>query len=183
MPKNSGCNSCTNATCQHSLSSLGISGCVECENGVLVLDCTLAPSWKLGCNRCDVIISIFKGATKITVDSKFIIFLFNFVIYVIPKNAGKQCECGAQLVNVVYKSDKTKFKDGCEEKIGCVFCSQEFTHLVEKHRAITSRPANARGGRGGGRGGNKSGGRGGGASRGRPKQPKDKMAHLAAYFV
>lgn len=97
-----------------------------------------------------------------------------------------KCDCGAQFVNVVYKSDKTKFKDGSEEKSGCVFCSTEFSHLVEKHRAVASRPVNLRGGRGGGRGGSK-GGRGGGtasgSSRGRPRQPKDKMAQLAAYFV
>lgn len=56
--------------------------------------------------------------------------------------------------------------------------------MVEKHRAVASRPVNIRGGRGGrgtGRGGNKSGrGRGG---RGGARQPKDKMAQLAAYFV
>lgn len=163
MPRNSGCNSCTHPSCQHSLYSLGISSCVECENGVLVLDCTSSPSsWKLGCNRCDVIISIFKGATKITVDSN-------------------RCDCGAQLVNVLYKSEKSKFKDNSEEKTGCIFCSQDFTHLVEKHRAISTRPAqvNIRG-----RGNNNSTGRGKGRStRGRPKQPKDKMAQLAAYFV
>ncbi|XP_055388808.1 DNA topoisomerase 3-beta [Condylostylus longicornis] len=161
MPRNSGCNSCTHPTCQHSLNSLGISSCVECENGILVLDCTSSPSsWKLGCNRCDVIINIFKGATKITVDDK-------------------RCDCGAQLVNVLYKSEKSKFKDNAEEKTGCIFCSQEFSHLVEKHRAITARPAqvNSRGSRGGGgRGGKSRSTRGG-----RPKQ--DKMAHLAAYFV
>lgn len=70
MPKNAGCNSCTHPTCSHSLNTLGISSCVECEQGVLVLDCTLAPSWKIGCNRCDVIINCFKGATKITVEGK-----------------------------------------------------------------------------------------------------------------
>lgn len=95
-------------------------------------------------------------------------------------------DCGAQTVKVLYKSDKTKFKDGSEEKSGCIFCSADFTHLVEKHRAVASRPVNIRGGRGGrgggrgaksGRGGGR-GGRGGGA-----RQPKDKMAQLAAYFV
>lgn len=68
--------------------------------------------------------------------------------------------------------------------------------LIEKHRAISSRPAHAsmRGGRGGGggsaavstrggaggvAGGAAIGGRGGG----RGRAPKDKMAQLAAYFV
>lgn len=95
-------------------------------------------------------------------------------------------------MTVVYKSDQTKFKDGTEEKSGCLFCSPDFIPLVEKHRAISSRPAHAssRGrGRGGGMGGdpavgtgNTRGSVGGGrGSRGRPA--KDKMAQLAAYFV
>lgn len=70
MPKFGGCNTCTHPTCPHSLNTLGISSCVECETGVLVLDSTLSPTWKLGCNRCDVIINCFKGATKITVEGK-----------------------------------------------------------------------------------------------------------------
>uniref|UniRef100_A0A1A9ZLV4 DNA topoisomerase n=1 Tax=Glossina pallidipes TaxID=7398 RepID=A0A1A9ZLV4_GLOPL len=174
MPKNAGCNSCTHPTCPHSLNSLGISGCVECEHGILVLDCTITPSWKLVCNRCDVIINCFKGATKVTVEAE-----------------DKCNECGAQLVSVVYKSDKTKFKDSSEEKTGCIFCSSDFSHLVEKHRAVPSRPVNirgnsggtgiGRGGRGGGRG-NKGRGSGRG-SRGGTRPPKDKMAELAAYFV
>lgn len=72
--------------------------------------------------------------------------------------------------------------------------------LIEKHRAISSRPAHAsmRGGRGGGggsaamstRGGAGGGGGGtaggaviGGRGGGRGRAPKDKMAQLAAYFV
>ncbi|XP_013107486.1 DNA topoisomerase 3-beta [Stomoxys calcitrans] len=167
MPKNAGCNSCTHPTCPHSQNTLGISGCVECDPGVLVLDCTLAPSWKFGCNRCDVIINCFKGATKVTVEDD------------------KCSECGAQTVNVVYKSDKTKFKDGSEEKSGCIFCSTDFANLVEKHRAVASRPVNIRsGGRGGTRGGRGGKtGRGGGRGRGGARQPKDKMAQLDAYFV
>lgn len=101
-------------------------------------------------------------------------------------------ECDAQLVNVVYKSDQTKFKDGSDEKSGCVFCSPDFMPLVEKHRAIATRPAqlSIRGGRGGRgiapmaatRGGLPgAGGNSGRGNRGRP--PKDKMAQLAAYFV
>lgn len=96
-------------------------------------------------------------------------------------------------MTVIYKSDQTKFKDGSDEKMGCVFCTADFMPLIEKHRAISSRPAHAsmRGARGGGgsaamstrggvAGGAAIGGRGGG---GRGRAPKDKMALLAAYFV
>lgn len=168
MPNSSGCNTCTHPTCANSLNALGISMCDECDRGVLVLDCVSAPKkYKLCCNSCDVIINVFNKATKVTV------------------NDSKKCdECEAQLVTVVYKEDQTKFKDGTTEKTGCLFCTADFIPLVEKHRAVFTRPAqaSARGARGGRRGMPAT--RGAPTGRGgKGKQPKDKMAELAAYFV
>lgn len=171
-----GCNSCAHPTCAHSMNMLGVCACDECDRGVLVLDATSAPKkWKLGCNHCDVLITIFNKATKVTV------------------RENKQCEqCQAQLLTVVYRSDVNKFKDG-EEKTGCIFCTSEFIPLVEKHRAVASKsgPANSvRAARGRPNGNGPVVGaavaRGGGASnRGNRggRAPKDKMAQLAAYFV
>lgn len=155
------------------MNALGVCACDECERGVLVLDATSGPKkWKLGCNQCDVIINIFNKATKVTVHDT------------------KKCdECQAQLLTVVYRSDVTKFKDG-DEKTGCLFCTPEFIPLVEKHRAVASKPMSANSsrpmrGRANGTGADGGSGRGGGTSnrsnRGRPT--KDKMAQLAAYFV
>ncbi|EAT36302.1 AAEL011603-PA [Aedes aegypti] len=161
MPKNSGCNSCPHPTCAHSLSSLGVSSCIECDRGVLVLDCTMSPkSWRLVCNFCDVIINCFDDAVKVNVE-------------------GDSCEeCGAQQVTAIYKAEKTPFKDDVTDKKGCIFCFEDFIPLVEKHKAVEMR--RAQGGRGRGR---SVRGRGGKSSRGRNKPPKDKMAQLAAYFV
>lgn len=55
---------------------------------------------------------------------------------------------------------------------GCVFCTPAFMALVEKHRAVASKPVTTR-----------SRGHTKGRSRGKPRPPKDKMAQLAAYFV
>lgn len=106
-------------------------------------------------------------------------------------------ECQAQLVSVIYKADQTKFKDGTDEKSGCVFCSDYFMPLVEKHRAVAARSIGSggggggRGGRGGGGGGRGGGvvtqnGRGGGGSSGGRGgrgggAPVDKMTLLAQY--
>lgn len=159
-------------TCSNSMNALGVSVCDECDRGVLVLDATSAPKkWKLGCNSCDVIINIFNKASKVTV------------------NENKQCdECQAQLVTVVYKADQSKFKDNAEEKTGCLFCNADFIPLVEKHRAVSTKPIQTTSTRGGrGRGGVSVGNgpsRGGASNRGnRGRPPKDKMAALAAYFV
>lgn len=51
MRKGTGCNSCTHPTCAYSLNTNGVINCAECEYGVLVLDPSSGPKWKLGCNR------------------------------------------------------------------------------------------------------------------------------------
>lgn len=160
MAKNSGCNSCPHPTCAHSLTLLGVSSCIECDRGILVLDCTSSPKWKLVCNFCDVIINCFDDAVKVNVEAE-------------------SCdECGAQQVTAIYKAEKTPFKDDITEKKGCIFCFPDFVPLVEKHKAVEMR--RGQGGRGRGR---SLRGRGGKSGRGRNKPPKDKMAQLAAYFV
>lgn len=155
MRKGAGCNNCTHPTCAYGLNSNGVSSCVECDYGILVLDPSSAPKWKLGCNRCDVIIHLFDDAQKITA-------------------LEQTCECGAQMINVEYRAEKTKFPNDVTEMKGCIFCTDEFSKLVEKHKAVLSKPRynkNIRSSSNRGRG------------RPRPKQPKDKMAQLAAYFV
>ncbi|KAL1129839.1 hypothetical protein AAG570_012783 [Ranatra chinensis] len=155
MKKGLGCNSCPHPNCAHSFTNNGISACVECDCGILVLDPASGPKWKMGCNRCDVIIHLFEDAQKVTVHENV-------------------CDCGAQVVSVEYKPEKTKLPNEATEMHGCVFCCDEFSLLVERHRAVASRPASI----------NKSSrGRGRGRAKGKPRQPKDKMAQLAAYFV
>lgn len=68
--------------------------------------------------------------------------------------------------------ENTKFVDGESKKIGCIFCSSDFSGLVEKRFASAARRGR----------GVRARGRGRGRGRGR-RGPKDKMAQLAAYFV
>ncbi|XP_053691267.1 DNA topoisomerase 3-beta [Sabethes cyaneus] len=161
MAKNSGCNICPHPTCVHSYMNLGVSSCIECDQGILVMDCTMSPkNWKLVCNFCDVIINCFDDAVKINVESD-------------------SCpECGAQLVTVIYKSEKTPFKNNITEMKGCIFCLIEFVPMIEKHKAVELRRNQVMRYRG-----RSVRGRGSKGSRGRYKPPKDKMAQLAAYFV
>jgi len=46
-----GCNECTHPSCPNSLAMTGVSGCVECDSGTLVLDLMSAPKWRIVCNR------------------------------------------------------------------------------------------------------------------------------------
>ncbi len=89
--QDSGCNSCTHPTCPHGQNSHGVSACVECESGVLTLDQASQPKWKLGCNRCDVIVRLFEDAAKVTV-----------------LNEQSCTECDAQTLRVEYKEGKSK---------------------------------------------------------------------------
>ncbi len=130
---------------------------------MLVLDQASAPKWKLGCNRCDVIVRLFEDAAKVTV------------------LADQSCsECDAQALRVEYKEGKSKLADEKITAEGCIFCEANLSALVEKHHAVFMRRRQGAGGGGSAaaRGKGKRGGRG----RGR-KAPKDKMSQLAAYFV
>ncbi|NXA65859.1 TOP3B topoisomerase, partial [Mohoua ochrocephala] len=163
MKKGMGCNECTHPTCQHSLSMLGIGQCVECENGVLVLDSTSGPKWKMACNKCNVIVHFFENAHKVRVSPE-------------------TCDlCEAALVDVDFNKAKSPLPGDETQHSGCVFCDPVFQDLVELKHAAMRHPMH-RGGQG------KRQGRGRGKGRrpgGRlnPKKPKDKMAALAAYFV
>ncbi|XP_051623947.1 DNA topoisomerase 3-beta-1 isoform X3 [Manacus candei] len=163
MKKGMGCNECTHPTCQHSLSMLGIGQCVECENGVLVLDSTSGPKWKMACNKCNVVVHFFENAHKVRVSPE-------------------TCDlCEAGLVDVDFNKAKSPLPGDETQHSGCVFCDPVFQDLVELKHAAMRHPMH-RGGQG------KRQGRGRGKSRrpgGRvnPKKPKDKMAALAAYFV
>uniref|UniRef100_A0A6Q2XS23 DNA topoisomerase n=1 Tax=Esox lucius TaxID=8010 RepID=A0A6Q2XS23_ESOLU len=158
MKKGMGCNECTHPSCQHSLNSLGIAQCVECEAGVLVLDPNSGPKWKMACNKCNVMVHFFEQAHRVQV-------------------ALESCEtCEASLVAVDFNKTRSPLPDGETQHSGCVFCDPVFQDLVELKHATMRHPSMTRGG------GARRGGRGRGRGR-REKKPKDKMAALAAYFV
>lgn len=163
MKKGMGCNECTHPTCQHSLSMLGIGQCVECENGVLVLDSTSGPKWKMACNKCNVIVHFFENAHKVRVSPE-------------------TCElCDAALVDVDFNKAKSPLPGDETQHSGCVFCDPVFQDLVELKHAAMRHPMH-RGGQGKRQGRGRGKGRRPGG-RPNPKKPKDKMAALAAYFV
>ncbi|XP_061881674.1 DNA topoisomerase 3-beta-1 [Entelurus aequoreus] len=158
MRKNVGCNECTHPSCLHSLNALGIGQCVECDSGVLVLDPTSGPKWKMSCNRCNVVVNFFENAHRVQV-------------------AEDVCNaCDASLVMVDFSKACNPLPSDETQHTGCIFCDPIFQDLVEIKHATMRHPMHrgkgARRGRGRGRG-----------RRGPPRKPKDKMDELAAYFV
>lgn len=161
MRKGMGCNECTHPTCQHAFSQNGVAECLECSQGILVLDQSSAPKWRMACNKCNLVINLLEGAYKVILKDD-------------------DCEeCGASIIHVDYGKNKSPLPDGATDCTGCVFCDAIFKPLVEMHHAMAPKMRRSAG-RGGGTG--RGRGRGRGRSRGKNK-PKDKMAQLAAYFV
>uniref|UniRef100_A0A8C2IAG2 DNA topoisomerase n=1 Tax=Cyprinus carpio TaxID=7962 RepID=A0A8C2IAG2_CYPCA len=127
MKKGMGCNECTHPSCQHSLNSLGIGQCVECETGVLVFDPTSGPKWRMACNKCNVVVHFFEQAHKVQVSQ-----------------------------DMDFNKTRSPLTDGETQHTGCAFCDPVFQDLVELKYATMRHPMHraggARRGRGRGRG-------------------------------
>lgn len=160
MHKNSGCNQCTHPTCKHALTQYGISACVECDTGVLVLDPNSAPKWKMSCNVCNVVVTLFENAHSI-------------------KPSEDVCDCGTTLLIVDFNKKDTPLENGETMLTGCLFCDATLSKFVSLKHAVGRHPMHRRGGGAGGRGRGGRGGRGRGGS----KRPKGKMAALDNYFL
>ncbi|KAI9209300.1 DNA topoisomerase 3-beta-1-like protein [Polychytrium aggregatum] len=152
-----GCNACVHPTCRHSLTTTAITSCPdEGCNGVLVLDATSAPRWKMGCNKCNIVSSFNDVVNEITIQDDV-------------------CgDCGARLMTVQFQK-----KEGKDDFTGCVVCDDELDVLLEtkvvRAGRYRGRGRRGRGGRGRGkgrssvnsRGGSNTASRGGGSGRGR----------------
>jgi hypothetical protein len=65
------CTMCPHPTCRHAPARMGVASCPACEVGTLVLDPVSAPSWRLDCSRCNILIYLPKNlhAAKVAADS------------------------------------------------------------------------------------------------------------------
>jgi len=96
MVPGTGCNGCKHPDCQHSLATLGVSSCDDCESGILVLDPASAPNWKLACNnnKCSTVVMLFQHAHRIVVSEDL-------------------CEfCDRFIIDVDFHKEKSPFEDG-----------------------------------------------------------------------
>lgn len=145
------CNQCTHPTCKHSVTSLAVTSCIDCDSGSLIFDPSSGPKWKMACNKCKVIIHFFKDAHRVSVTDA-------------------ECECGSLLMDVEFNKSKTNIKVPRHQ--GCPFCDPIFVPMVTAYglaRKSDDPSMSNRGGRGnrgrGGRGGGRRGGRGRGRGR------------------
>ncbi|CAI2323605.1 unnamed protein product [Caenorhabditis sp. 36 PRJEB53466] len=103
MPESSGCDKCYHPSCSFSMNSTGICTCLQnCEGGIMLLDPQSHPKWRLTCNKCPSVVTLFEGASKVKV------------------NTSKQCgECGAQFIRAELKENKDELRGTFD---GCIFC-------------------------------------------------------------
>lgn len=117
MRKGMGCNECTHPTCVHAMTQNSVSSCVECENGLLILDQASAPKWRIACNKCNVVINLFENAHKITI-------------------ADTSCQdCQSAILDVVFNKNKSPLAGGETEHTGCLFCDAVLRPLVQMKHA------------------------------------------------
>uniref|UniRef100_A0A7E4VYT0 DNA topoisomerase n=1 Tax=Panagrellus redivivus TaxID=6233 RepID=A0A7E4VYT0_PANRE len=149
MKSGVGCNRCTHPTCKHGMMTQSICQCLNaCNNGagVLVLDPQSGPKWRLACNLCPSVITVFDGAARF-------------------KLLDKECnDCGTKTVFAEY-TKKSKLPNEEPTFTGCIFCRKDelgalinFDHA--QMREDIGRIQSTRGFRGRGRGRGRGGGRG-----------------------
>lgn len=150
MNKLSGCFKCSNEFCDYSMIRNTFGSCYACNfNGLLTLDRGSAPNWKIICTNCPFSMSLFKSATKVTIDKE-------------------QCSvCQYNYIKIKYQDNKTGFGKDPNDFIGCIWCSPEMATVADAIRnyskSFNQSHNNYNSGRGGGRGGH---GRGRGRGRG-----------------
>lgn len=110
IPAGMGCNDCLDANCLHSLVSNSIVNCpTEACEGVLVLDGTSAPRYKMGCNRCNLVSS------------------FNDTVNDVQVKSDTLCaDCFAKKIKVSFVK-----KENRSDLVGCIVCDDELDSLLE----------------------------------------------------
>ena len=114
MVPGTGCNGCKHPDCQHSLATLGVSSCDDCESGILVLDPASAPNWKLACNnnKCSTVVMLFQHAHRVSLFICLLIFQNCFVSCQIVVSEDL-CEfCDRFIIDVDFHKEKSPFEDG-----------------------------------------------------------------------
>ncbi|XP_065070574.1 DNA topoisomerase 3-beta-1-like [Rhopilema esculentum] len=148
MRKGMCCNQCTHPTCKHSIASLSVASCIDCDSGTLMFDPTSAPKWRMACNKCRVIVHFFKDAHRVAVTDD-------------------ECDCGSAYMDVEFHKSQTNI--GTPRHQGCPFCDPIFVPMVTAYGLAKKPGMDNDGGRqtrgGGGGGGRGRRGRGGGRRR------------------
>ncbi|KXS19810.1 DNA topoisomerase 3-beta-1-like protein, partial [Gonapodya prolifera JEL478] len=150
-----GCNQCPVTTCEHSAVRCGVCPCPEerCK-GVMILDATSAPRWKICCNQCTLVMSFDDSVHNVTL-------------------CPTSCEdCGCRLLDLSFgkKAEREDLRESCiqcdEEDLAGVV-ETTFARLFARRRG-RGRGRGRRGGRGdkGSRGGSARGGAGRGSTGG-----------------
>ncbi|CAH8629187.1 unnamed protein product [Dicrocoelium dendriticum] len=119
MPKASDCSRCPHPSCPHSMEARGVDACPECFNGILVLDDSSAPKYRLSCNRCPAVLLVSEAIKHMAV--------------------GKDAcsKCSAMILHI--KVDPSKLTPASGDGDGmkkityteCAFCSDTLCKLFE----------------------------------------------------
>lgn len=115
MGKHSSCKDCSHPTCPYSFVSTGISQCFECETGLLLLDSTTPPKYRVMCNKCTVNILLPDNIYKLEMSED-------------------TCEsCETTLLEITYQKGKTPLENGETSCSACMFCDKSLKACIETY--------------------------------------------------
>ena len=132
MAQKSGCNTCPNAACKHSMVRNQMFDCPEpgCK-GAVVLDANSRPHWKAACNVCKYLFKLPQDAKSIAVSRT------------------RDCQhCGSALLKVDFHPEKSPLAVGVTKFTGCVWCDHALTSTCSEAsvgRFVSSRFTRGRG--------------------------------------
>lgn len=124
MKKSQGCFECSHPSCAYSFIANGISQCFECTSGVLLLDSTTPPKYRIICNKCTVCL------------------ILPDTIYKMEVTEDACAECETPLVEINYHKDKTPLENNETTISSCVFCDKMFKQLIENYMNAANKKLN-----------------------------------------
>lgn len=124
MKKGSSCIECSHPTCQYSFITNGISQCFDCQNGILLLDTTTPPKYRIFCNKCPLSLSLPDTIFKMEISED-------------------SCEsCETTLLDINYNKNKTPLENGETETQACLYCDPMFKQIIDKYFESTNKKFN-----------------------------------------
>jgi DNA topoisomerase-3 len=121
------------------VAELAVCPCPE-SDGMLILDPTGGPNWRLVSTRTNVVVTLPRGAHKISLLDQY------------------DHETGCRLMDVDFHKSQSPLEGGATRYVGCILNDELLESLIETKYTSTKAPGRGRGrGRGKGRGGRSKG--------------------------
>eukprot|EP00210_Caulerpa_lentillifera_P003718 g3551.t1 len=112
------CTTCLHPSCPHSAITHGVSACVGCDEGTLVLDPVSGPKWRLDCNKCPFLIYLPEN------------------LYSVKVTKIKCKDCGSAMLDFNWKKGTSPLGENGGEIQTCLICDEHLLSLCNIKRSF-----------------------------------------------